>query len=388
MKNKKILFLDAFSAKVSGAQKVAFNIFNSLIALDFDVVTVHRCGSNPVADLYDGTSCEKLCLPFEFFLKKIFGSGNFDGKTQFLKFFHIIKYFFFLILINLWVIYRTKQKKCNYIYTYDIRGLSLVCLFSKLFGIKVIWHLHGEIKNSFILKLIIKNSCYRIICPSEYIKNTIKNDTASVILNGFYFPPYSIVEKEKNVDEINILYVGALTPQKGIHLLIDVLSQKEFLEKKIKLKIVGDYIGHLWYSKFINELIDKSLVHVEMVGWQNNVANYYLWADVVCFTSLERGIINYDGCNHYFKSSEALPTVLIEAIAAGKPVVSTIIAGSPEIVNHGFTGFLVNEDIAQYGNAILKARNLKINCSDIDAHRGKFSLEKMKTEIKRLFCEE
>ena len=40
-------------------------------------------------------------------------------------------------------------------------------------------------------------------------------------------------------------------------------------------------------------------------------------------------------------STEALPTVLIQAMAVGLPVVATAVGGIPELVEHGTTGILV-----------------------------------------------
>ena len=40
---------------------------------------------------------------------------------------------------------------------------------------------------------------------------------------------------------------------------------------------------------------------------------------------------------------DTLPTVIVEAMAAGLPVVSTRLAAIPEMVGHGTTGLLVEE---------------------------------------------
>jgi glycosyltransferase involved in cell wall biosynthesis len=45
--------------------------------------------------------------------------------------------------------------------------------------------------------------------------------------------------------------------------------------------------------------------------------------------------------------AEALPTVLIEAAAAGRPVVATRVGGVPEVVDHGRSGLLVPPDDSQ-----------------------------------------
>ena len=39
--------------------------------------------------------------------------------------------------------------------------------------------------------------------------------------------------------------------------------------------------------------------------------------------------------------AEGLPIVIMEALALGRPVVSTYIAGIPELVQHGESGWLV-----------------------------------------------
>jgi glycosyltransferase involved in cell wall biosynthesis len=61
------------------------------------------------------------------------------------------------------------------------------------------------------------------------------------------------------------------------------------------------------------------------VGYQEDVAPWYAICDVVVLTS----------------ASEGTPVTIIEALAAGRPVVATRVGGVPDVVEEGETGFLV-----------------------------------------------
>ncbi len=61
-----------------------------------------------------------------------------------------------------------------------------------------------------------------------------------------------------------------------------------------------------------------------LLGWREDVGALLGACDVLLLTSL------YEG----------LPRVVLQAMAAGKPVVATAVSGTPEAVRHGITGFL------------------------------------------------
>jgi glycosyltransferase involved in cell wall biosynthesis len=61
------------------------------------------------------------------------------------------------------------------------------------------------------------------------------------------------------------------------------------------------------------------------VGYQEDVAPWYAICDAVVLTSV----------------SEGTPVTIIEALAAGRPVVATRVGGVPDVVDEGETGFLV-----------------------------------------------
>ncbi|BAL98642.1 putative glycosyltransferase [Caldilinea aerophila DSM 14535 = NBRC 104270] len=65
--------------------------------------------------------------------------------------------------------------------------------------------------------------------------------------------------------------------------------------------------------------------HVIFAGPQDHVEQFLAIMDVFVSSSLWEG----------------LPTVILEAIMSGVPVVATAVAGTVEVVKHGETGFLV-----------------------------------------------
>ncbi|MGL6280293.1 MAG: glycosyltransferase, partial [Gaiella sp.] len=61
------------------------------------------------------------------------------------------------------------------------------------------------------------------------------------------------------------------------------------------------------------------------LGYQEDVAPWYAICDAVVLTS----------------ASEGTPVTIIEALAAGRPVVVTLVGGVGDVVEEGVTGFLV-----------------------------------------------
>ena len=79
--------------------------------------------------------------------------------------------------------------------------------------------------------------------------------------------------------------------------------------------------------------------------------------------SIEELVNEYNKCAVFFNSSteSQIPTVLIEAMACGKPVVSTATCSIPSFVTHGETGFLSNDEneLRKYLELLLKSPDLR-----------------------------
>lgn len=144
----------------------------------------------------------------------------------------------------------------------------------------------------------------------------------------------------KNNDNKVFLGVGQITEQKDFFLLINAFSLlKE--NNSFKLIILGDGPDTQKLSVHIKDL--DLTDQVDLVGRVNNPYAYMRQADVFVLSS----------------KWEGLPTVLIEALACGVPVVSTDCPHGPrEILENGKWGDLVPVgDSDALAKAMLKAVN-------------------------------
>jgi len=155
-------------------------------------------------------------------------------------------------------------------------------------------------------------------------------DRLRVIYNGIdlaHFKPDATVPREAGL----IVSVGRLIPKKGFDDLLDACALLKQRGIPFRCAIVGegpDEPALLQQRRALD--LDAE---VEFVGAlsQDEVLALMRRADVLAL-----------GCKEGpDKNRDALPTVLLEALGAGLPVVSTDFSGIPEIVESGVEGFLV-----------------------------------------------
>jgi colanic acid/amylovoran biosynthesis glycosyltransferase len=126
--------------------------------------------------------------------------------------------------------------------------------------------------------------------------------------------------------EARLVCVGRLCEQKGQLLLLDAVNQLVNRGLKFKLVLVGD--GEL--RPELEAAIDRMGLHdsVEILGWASSleVRRQILAARALVLPSF----------------AEGLPVVIMEALALGRPVISTYVAGIPELVEDKVCGWLVS----------------------------------------------
>ncbi|WP_283597654.1 glycosyltransferase family 4 protein [Photobacterium phosphoreum] len=382
---KKVVIFEFFTGNIAGAQKVTLNII-PMLKKKYDVVIFQRLNNTLYSDTVKEFGDTKK-IPCESLFTKVFGTGRFEGtkKTLMDKVYFILNVLFF----NVFSLFHVIKEKPDYTYTYDPRGFVLSCLLLKLTKTKVIWHLHSKLSCSDKVSKIMMSFVDEIIVPSQNIKDSLPdNDKVKVIYNGFDLK--RVIEKNPNDDVLNLSFVGSLVAHKGLHNIL--LALKDINHPNVKLHVYGSYAHSnplLNYEDYINSIItdlslqDKVIFH----GWCSDVIPEIMKSDLLIFPSVINQTLSFKGESMKVNSSEALPTIVIEALSVETPVVAVNTPGISEIVVEKSDGIIINESeptlIADAVNKILD--NNDFYHPDSSLIINKFSLEEMQQHIYSTF---
>lgn len=169
----------------------------------------------------------------------------------------------------------------------------------------------------------------------------IPEDKIKVIPTGIHPERFQKVSPEK-VESLKrefsirqekvILFVGMLTERKGVDKVICVSQQ--LLEEGINIKtiIIGDAHGENRYPEIVKNRWKEKII---FAGGRKDIPELMHLADVLLLPS----------------EGEGLPGVVMEAMAAGLPVVATKEGCTPDLITTGKEGFLV-EGGGEYLSAV------------------------------------
>lgn len=121
---------------------------------------------------------------------------------------------------------------------------------------------------------------------------------------------------------LNLAFVGRLTQIKGLRVLMNAMALVREMRSDVTLTLVGDGEDRAWI-----EAEARRIGGVTLLGYQSQqgVAEALRAADALVLPSFAEGV----------------PVVLMEAMASARPVIATRVAGVPELVEDGVSGFLV-----------------------------------------------
>lgn len=213
-------------------------------------------------------------------------------------------------------------------------------------------HVADGIKGKATLKLseMTYGAADRIICVSNSIADDVRTavgvseDRISVIPNPFDTDSIRRRAREpiehpwlNDGDEDVVLSAGRLEPVKNFELLIESFERIHRRNPSSRLLILGEGSRR---EKLTETVESKGLSDViDLPGYVNNPYKYMRHADLFVLPSRR----------------EALPSVLIEALAVGCPVVATDRGGAREILVDGEYGSLVEPTERELYESIVSA---------------------------------
>jgi colanic acid/amylovoran biosynthesis glycosyltransferase len=169
---------------------------------------------------------------------------------------------------------------------------------------------------------------------------------------------------------IEILSVARLTEKKGLEYAVRAIAKisKAHPAYQFRYRIAGDGSLRGTLEAIIRELDMQN--RIQILGWKNDEEVRLLYNQAHIFLLPSITAENGD--------QEGTPTVLLEAQAAGLPVIATRHAGIPEIVAADKSGFLVPEKDA---DALAEKLNYLIEYPELWQEMGKAGHEFVKNSF-------
>lgn len=140
---------------------------------------------------------------------------------------------------------------------------------------------------------------------------------------GVWPDRYAATQARPQSGPVQLLFVGRVAPVKGLRVLLEALGAARAQGADLHLTIVGDGEDRAHLEQLAAPL--GAAVHFAGYQSQQGVADAMAAADIFVLPSFAEGV----------------PVVLMEAMASGKPVISSLVAGIPELVEDGVSGYLV-----------------------------------------------
>jgi N-acetyl-alpha-D-glucosaminyl L-malate synthase BshA len=224
-------------------------------------------------------------------------------------------------------------------------------------------------KNSLARPIIgfVLKKADRVVAVSSFLKDEIKElgvpeEKIEVIYGGV-----AVSEDKEPFEPAGrvIAFVGSLVPQKGIDVLIEAF--KEVKTEDATLVIVGS-------GPERRRLEVMATDNIRFLGRRKGIKNVLEKSDLLVLPSKEEGF----------------GLALLEAMAAGVPVVATNVGGIGEIVEDGQSGILVEKDnqkqLAEAIDRVLADGELAKTLVENGLEKAKeFTWEKMGGEIDGLY---
>ncbi|MEY8462810.1 glycosyltransferase family 4 protein [Streptococcus merionis] len=365
---KKILYLHA-GAEMYGADKVLLELVKGLDKNKFEAHVILPNNGALFEELKKVGAYVKV-VHYPILRRKYF---NVQGIVHYIR-----DYFKYSKVLLDYV----REYKINIIHNNTTAVLEGIYL-KKRAKIPLIWHVHEIIVKpkmiSDFINFLMGRNADKIVTVSKAVKDHvvksrfIQDNQVEVIYNGVDNDVYFVMEASKirqkfgiSQESVIIGMVGRVNSWKG---------QNDFLEAVTPiLEENPDFVAFLAGSAFegeewrVKELDDKIAglsvsKQIQRIDYYPNTMELYNMFDLFVLPST---------------NPDPLPTVVLEAMACGKPIVGYRHGGITEMVLEGYNGLIA--DVKNPNSLSKKIKELLMNDTEL-AEFGRHSVERQKSQF-------
>lgn len=215
------------------------------------------------------------------------------------------------------------QKRFHLPYVLSLLGADVPGIYNQEVGIQ-----HAILKP--LTKIIWRDACF-VVANSQGLKeaaeNNVRGSMVEVVENGIDLETFYPSDCRDQTSGLRLLFVARFAINKRLDLLLQAC--KEMLdegEADWSLTVIGDGPLRPDYETFLAS--DERLrQRVHLLGWIKieNLRDHYHSSDVFVLTS------DYEG----------MPSVVLQAMACGLPIISTRVQGSEGMIVDGVNGYFI-----------------------------------------------
>lgn len=167
-----------------------------------------------------------------------------------------------------------------------------------------------------------------VIAPSHFLADQVRAyvppDRLHVLRLGLDLTPFSGIQRHGERDVLRLGFIGQIVPHKGVHLLIAACRQLQARSKRIELHIYGGLTANPAYVTRLRRMAGKD----PRIHFHGRIEN----------TAVPATLAEFDVAVVPSTWYENSPLTILEAHAAGTPVVTADIGGMAELVRDSVDG--------------------------------------------------
>jgi glycosyltransferase involved in cell wall biosynthesis len=341
-----VLYLD-HTSKLGGGELALLSLTTHLSQYHYHPV-VALASDGALVSLLRESSVETYVIPLDPGVVDT-RKGNL-GVGSFLKVAQIAKVFAYAIKLGK----LAKRHNISIIHTNSLKSDIYGYIAGRTAGIPVIWHIRDHISDKYLPRIVA--TLFRLIAqklPTAVIANsastlsTLRLDKSKRAVVAYSGVDDELVRRipvrDLNYVQPVVTMIGRIAEWKGQHIFIEAAAALRESYPQAKFQIVGSPLfGEEDYERRLRDQVEGQGLQntVEFLGFRNDITDIIERSDIIV---------------HASTIGEPFGQVVVQAMAACKPVIATNIGAIPEIITDGVNGIMVPPgDCTAVSDAILR----------------------------------